>query len=336
MSHASDVYNQLRQAAPNRPGRAFREFDAPLGLSIRAFVDGISRVPGIVLVAARRNVPKNLQFPRFRGATIQVIRAPDGREDDVAYEIIPADRSTEDVFIELAAQMIENVGNASSAKEGLLRFARRIAAWARFFSARGVDGLSRSEELGLIGELLCLEALSPYLGIQASVNSWTGPSGTPHDFQGEWGAVEAKLTTSASPERFRITSERQLDETMVAKLFLFGIVAQESNSAAVSLEKMVQSIRERIDAAAPLARERFDESLKESGYLDADRYKYLIRLSVHQTAFLRVHADFPRIRHDELRSGVFSVKYEIPWASIAPYRVHENELSALFTDSTKQ
>jgi hypothetical protein len=85
MSRPSQIFDQLRQMAPLKSGRAYREFDAPAGLAIRAFVDGLSRSPGIVFTAARRHVPKNIQFPRFRGASNQVLRAPEGRDDEVAY-----------------------------------------------------------------------------------------------------------------------------------------------------------------------------------------------------------------------------------------------------------
>ncbi len=247
--------------------------------------------------------------------------------------MVPADESTIDVFVELAAQLIEAVSSEPTPETGLLRLSRSMSAWARFFSARGTDGLSRSEELGLIGELLCLEMLGTYIGLQAAVEAWSGPAGAPHDFQGPWGAVEAKLTTSASPERFRITSERQLDETSVNALFLYSVVAQEAASAPTSLAGLVDLLRERIDRSAPASRARFDECLTEVGYADADRSRYHIRLSIHHAALLRVHEDFPRIRHDELRSGVFAVTYEIPWASVAPYRVREAELPYLFTDS---
>ncbi len=331
MSKASEIFDQLRQTAPLRSGRAYREFEAPSGLSVRAFVDGLTRVPGIAFTTARRHVPKDIQFPRFRGASVQVLRAPGGREDEVAFEVVPAERSTEEVFVELAVQLIDAVAQESSAEGGLLRLARSMSAWSRFFSARGADGLARSEELGLMGELLFLEMLGSHTGLQAAVDGWSGPAGAQHDFQGPWGAVEVKLTTSSSPERFRITSERQLDETTVHALFLYSVVAQEAESAKTSLAGLVDLLREQIDRTAPAARTRFDECLCEVGYADADRSKYLIRLSVHHAALLKVHGDFPRIRHDDLRSGVFSVTYEIPWASVAPYRVREADIPYLFT-----
>lgn len=330
MSAAAKVFDELRQKAPRKAGRAYREFNAPPGLSIRAFVDGLTRSPGISFATSRARIPKDLQFPRFRGASVHVVSGSDGLGGDVAYEIVPTESSTDEIFMELAARLIQTVAVEGTAEAGLLRLARSMAAWARFFGARGQEGLTRSEELGLIGELVYMGALASHIGFQAAVEAWKGPAGAPHDFQGAWGAVEVKLTTSSNPERFRITSERQLDETTVSQLFLFGIIAQEAQSAPTSLSGLVDQVRQRLDATAPSARQLFDESLSESGFADADRARYQIRLNVHQAALLRVENDFPRIRHDELRVGVFAVSYEIPWSSVAPFRVPENQVASLF------
>ena len=331
MTAPEAVYAELFSGTPAQAARGYREFHGPAGLGVRAFVDGESRLPGLAFRTTRDLVPAGMQLPKIKGATSSIVHSSvDSKSADVVYELAAAEHAFADVFVELASRLIGEASAEQSATAALLRVSRRVASWARFFDARGSEGLGRSAQLGLLGELLCLEKLGSLISFNWAVASWTGPEGTPHDFQAEGGAIEVKLTTSSSPERFRISSERQLDETVVPWLGMYAITAQEAAAGAVSLCDVVDRLRLRIDEKAPSALGVFDERLLQAGFSESDRQRYTVRITTRAAEFLHVNAEFPRIRPFELRPGVFAVSYEIPWLAIAPYRIPESYLRSVF------
>jgi hypothetical protein len=334
MNDPEAVYEELLVTAPMKDGRAYRAFYGPVGLDLREFVDGVSRLPGMAFTLAKSDIPLGMQLPRLQGASVTIVNS-DGepRSQTVTFELSAHSTAFKAVFVELAARLIRDVCNESSASSGILAVARRLSIWARFFDARENDGLSRSRQLGLLGELICLQRLCGIMEPCAAVSAWTGPIGTPHDFQTTAGAIEAKLSTSSTPERVRITSERQLDDSIVPWLGLFVVLTQESASGATSVPQSVDQVRTVIAGAAPGASPLFEERLLSAGYVDSDRAEYEIRVVVRSADFLHVRGDFPRLRPSELRSGVFAVSYEIPWSGIAPYRVADNEIARVFRAS---
>lgn len=327
MSVTATVYEELRVSAPQAPGRAYRAFYGPRDLGVRAYIDGESRIPGFSLKTTRSCVPQGMNFPKIRGTEIFISQGSgEGPHAEVIYEVQASEPLFADVFIELAARLLDDCISAASAPAALLEVSRRVAAWARFFDARGMEGLDRSRQLGLIGELLCLERLATMVGTDRALRSWTGPSGTPHDFQGEGGAVEVKLSTTSAPERFRISSERQLDDSVVPWLGLFAVLAQEVRAGGETLDTLVDRVRQRVQSEAPGAMPVLEQGLLDSGYADSDRSLYSCRVKVRESEFLHVCGDFPRIRPSELRLNVFSVSYEIPWGAIVPFRVPDADV----------
>lgn len=325
MSDPSAVFSDLLAKTPTRSGRAYRLFAGPDGVQLQAFVDGISRMPGISIRIAKPLVKESLNLPKMRGAAFR--EEPYRAAQDsygTAYELMAAQKAYVDVFVELASRLIIEVTSASTGTEAIRRIAKRIAAWTRFFDSRGENGLSRSAQLGLIGELLCVQKLGKLIGFQRSIGSWTGPKGSVHDFQNECGALEVKLTTSHAPERLRITSERQLDEASHPWLGMFAVLAQEASDGPAGLSDLVDNIRTEIAEVDPASLGLFEELLIQSGYADADREHNGVRLIVHEQHFLQVHGDFPRIRSNELRPGVFDVAYDLAWSSLLPYCVTDD------------
>ncbi|MCC6929813.1 MAG: PD-(D/E)XK motif protein [Gemmatimonadaceae bacterium] len=327
MSATSTVYEELRSSAPLSPGIAYRAFYGPPNLGIRAFVDGETRIPGFALRTTRSCVPHGMSLPKVRGIEIAATHGSgEGMHAEVIYEIRASAKVFADVFVELAAKLLDDCIVAPTAPMALLEVSRRVAAWARFFDARGDEGLGRSGQLGLIGELLCIERLSSLAGAESALRAWTGPSGTPHDFQTDQGAVEAKLSTSSAPERFRITSERQLDESVVPWLGLFAVTAQEVRAGGEGLEAVVDRVRRLVQSEAPGSLSLLEQGLIDSGYSDSDRVRYAVRIKVRETEFLHVRDDFPRIRPSELRANVFSVSYDISWGAIVQYQTPDADV----------
>lgn len=331
MNDPEAVFEALLVSTPTKEGRAYRAFYGPIGLDIKAFVDGLSRLPGVSFTLAKADVPHRMQLPKLQGATVTLVHSNgDSRSPSITFELIAHSAAFKAVFVELSARLIRDVCGERSASLGILAVARRLSIWARFFDARENNGLSRSRQLGLLGELICLQRLSRILALHDAVSAWTGPNGSAHDFQSPCGAVEAKLTTSSAPERVRISSERQLDDSLVPWLGLFVVLAQETASGDTGVPHCVDEIRIALSTTAPTTSSLFEERLLAAGYIDSDRAEYSIRVVVRSAEFVRVHEDFPRVRSAELRPGVFSVSYEIPWSGIAPYRVTDQDIARVF------
>jgi hypothetical protein len=314
------VYHELLAGARSAPGHAYRQFLAPPDMVLRAFVDGVSRLPGLSLQAQAESVPTSMQLPKMKGAETSIRSDGQSQSRQVVYTIIASDSAYATVFIELASNLIAEISQLTSARDALLGVARRLDSWARFFDSRAREGLGRSAQLGLIGELTCLQRLAQQVGLSSAVRSWTGPAGTTHDFQSPRGAIEVKLSTTSAPERFRISSERQLDESMVPTLLLCAISAQEQ-PAGTGLSDLVDTIRADVQRNAPADLYLFDERLLQAGYSTADRPGYAVRITVRDIEFAVVREAFPRITPDDVRSGVFSVSYEIPRSAIISYAV---------------
>lgn len=332
MSSPKEIYGELLQVAPKVSGRAYRAFHGPNGLHVRAFVDGVTRLPGLALRMNRDRVPTGMSLPNIRGAKTAITQIDAGEQaKDVLYEFVASERAFAPVFVELASRLVADAVVAPSTEEALICVTRRLASWARFFDARGTEGLGRSAQLGLIGELLCLEQLGTMFGFDTAVKAWTGPTGATHDFQTRNGCIEVKLSTASSPERFRITSERQLDDSVVPWLGVFAIVAQETRSGDTGIPVLVSRIRELIESNSPAARALFEERLLETGYSDADLEIYDVRITIKIMEIVEVTAEFPRITPSELRPGVFSVSYDIPWTAVAPYRIEHSEFRRIFS-----
>lgn len=325
MTGPFEVYQELLSAVRPAPGQAYRSFSAPPGMAIRAFIDGASSLPGVALIVPKRDVPPGMQFPKMKGAEHAIHGEGSGEAGQVAYEIRAAEAPFSAVFIELASKLITDAGNSESPREALTLVARRLAAWARFFDARDASGLSRQSQLGLIGELVCLRTLARVEGLSRAIRAWSGPSGTTHDFQTRRGGIEVKLTTTSTPERFRITSERQLDEEPLPKLVLCAISAQEHPAGELGLSDLVARLRAEAAADAPAEAAILEERLTEVGYADEDSDRYQVRVTVRAVEFARVKGSFPRVRPADLRPGVFAVSYEIPRSAVSPYIVPESE-----------
>ncbi|WP_369408059.1 PD-(D/E)XK motif protein, partial [Pseudomonas sp. SWRI111] len=72
--------------------------------------------------------------------------------------------------------------------------------------------LSKSERIGLIGELLFLrDVLSDRVGWNAAIKCWNGPGGHEQDFVVAGSIFEVKTQVVTADRRIRISSEDQLD-----------------------------------------------------------------------------------------------------------------------------
>lgn len=311
-----DAYRELLTATPHATGRAFRAFKAADGVILRAWVDGVSRLPGLTVIV--RGTASLGLIPQIRGLEVADLIDRDGGSAELGISCTGSDYA--EVFIELASRLVERAQSEPTGDLAQKQIVNQLNLWARFFESAPSSGLSRSVQLGLIGELLCLRELAVQMGLPRAVDAWRGPYGAAHDFQWSGRALEAKLTTSASPEKVTITSERQLESPPNTVLLLGVTLALETASEGVTLVELVAELSARL-AAEPRSLKALEDALAAVGFLDERSVVEPVRVSIRQTALLEVTDAFPKITSRDVMKGVYNVSYSLPWSAIAGFEI---------------
>lgn len=217
--------------------------------------------------------------------------------------------------IELFAKMATDVvatmvaSAAASHQRQLQIFLGRVRAWQQFMS-RTTGALNPEAELGLAGELVCLEQLiGAGFDVHAAVEGWRGPLDGLQDFEIGSGAVEAKSTLSHDGFPATILSLEQLDDSNRHPLFVFGCrfaIALEG----LTLGDRVQALRRLLDSD-PAAAARFENALLHAGYVDEHAEHYTRHMIVSELRFVLVNETFPRLVPGNVPAAIRRARYEL-------------------------
>ena len=202
---------------------------------------------------------------------------------------------------------------------------RVLTDWARFW--KQPPSLSRSSEIGLIGELLFLrDWLLPLHGDNA-VSMWTGPSGLVHDFSSPSMSVEVKTASGyASAPAHTIQSLEQLTPPATGRLYLLSFQIFEDTLGALNLGGMTREISQSL---APGAQGLFEESLARISLpLELpDTNWRLVRSGLYE-----VDETFPKITRESLqgidRDAIPNLSYLLEMSACSPWLREEGPSGA--------
>lgn len=234
------------------------------------------------------------------------------------------DRDKKSEFSYMCENIIQTVLKESNIKSAVSTFANTLIKWKNLFEKIRGGGLSREEQQGLFGELCMLyKFIESTDNLYSSVNYYVGTDKALRDFQGNDWAVEVKTTSTNNPQLLTINGERQLDDTMIERLFLFHCSVETAKLSGETLPDKIKTIRNMLGSDLA-ALSLFNSKLFEIGYLDSQETKYLEQhYKLRKECFYRVKDNFPRIRENDLRPGVGNVKYGISICDCEPYIVSE-------------
>ena len=168
----------------------------------------------------------------------------------------------------------------------------------------------------------------PIIDAYPALLAWAGPGGAHQDFLLKSCAVEVKTTGTKEPQQLIIQSERQLDDTGLAALFLFHLSVNAREGTGESLIIMVDSLRQVLKANTA-ALELYEDRLLEVGFLQSQSSQYeKIGYNVRKANLFRVRDAFPRIVEADLKPGVGSVQYSIAAAECRHFTVTEDEFKS--------
>lgn len=272
--------------------------DHPLFIAL----DGARRV--LLLRIPSSFIPPRQAWPSCAGLEIVAVQLSEHAYLGVTLK----ETRFRDVFTALAEDLVRRIEKSQSPRAAVETLIGELKRWQKFLAASG-GGLSLEAQRGLWGELHFLsDFLLPALG-ESAVAGWTGPAGAHQDFRYAGACIEIKTTLATQPQVVRIASERQLDDSHIAFLFLHSLALDVIQGGMATLPAAVYSVRAAL-ASHPATAECFEDALLAMGYFDvhAPRYAgsgYVIRSA---TTF-RVAPGFPRLVESDLPSGVGDAHY---------------------------
>ena len=300
-----DLWSSLRREAAG----AQRRVDATHPLDLYADFEQPDR-PGLVLFCDER--PSNA--PALRALGIERRQRQDGRW---SMRLSLEEPRLLAVFAELCRDIIEFTRTSVGQGQPSGLVLSRIERWRTLMQPQQ-PGLSRSELMGLIGELLVLEKeLLPALGLDQAISAWCGPLGASQDFRLPDGLRIEVKALDRNADRVQINGLDQLDgggdrlELLAVRLEDTGRDAAD----AVTASKLVGRLREQLKEA-PSASETFEALLRFVGW-DDTRDNDTVTVRLHRIDRHDVNANFPRLTPATVPRGIADASYEL----VLPERV---------------
>jgi Putative PD-(D/E)XK family member, (DUF4420) len=283
---------------PSRPGKF---------LAGRNFPD---KCEALIAGFHSSTLPRNEKLPE--GLGFQVTRLEIAQDGLTWLALTRSKDGNLELFSAMVSNVVEAVlalNNADDSRD-LRVFLGRIRAWQEFMR-KGAVPLTAENEVGLIGELIFLEAmLKAGVAADIAVNSWVGPTADGvRDFALGFGAIEVKTTISSNGFVAKIASLEQLDDANCKPIFLgaFRLALTETGQ---TLPDKISEICELFDSD-PVTKSAFQDRLLAAGYLLSHAHHYHRRFSFKEMVILEIDHDFPCMTHGNVKTGVISARYEI-------------------------
>jgi Putative PD-(D/E)XK family member, (DUF4420) len=318
----------------NRSDREWRGISLSVQAPVR-FLAGIREPDGhiaLLLEAPLSAAPRSVLRINADGVTLSDQRAHG--ESIVRIAVTLERESLRDVFEVLATDIVEVVRPTTTPSQAISAAVSRLEAWQAFLRSGG-RGLSREEQIGLLGELAVLRLVAAEIGYDHAVGAWIGPLDGIHDFNRSGIAIEVKGVAGVG-SLLRISHLDQLETRGLSALVIARPRFREGPEGS-SLSDVIQSIREEIDRSAPNARTGFDDRLLRARFLDVDRQQHdSITYLLHSVYGFEVREGFPRLTTSSVPAEIVDAAYSLDERTIDRFRIEADGLSkfaSMMTDA---
>lgn len=266
------------------------------------------------------------QWNKLKDIKIEMI--PDEKDESKFFlAILLINKQHEDIFSTLCEDLIFGVSEVASEETLLEKLSERLAKWQSLLEKIGKQGLSDEEQRGLYGEIYFLRFfLNNSYDKNYCIKSWLGPERSVQDFQYSNWAVEVKTTHGNNHQKIHINSERQLDDTIIEKIFLYHLSLDMRIGNGESLNFLVDDVIEKLKDSTS-ANNSFKLKLLESGYYEIHRNLYNEKgYTIRQENIYRVSGNFPRIIESQIPTGVGDLKYSIVLSESEEWKINQETL----------
>lgn len=302
----NDAWNELAKTAPLARQYRTKLISTDVSLDILAAMRAVDNAPCLMLQITP--APEAL----FELGGMRLSMVPDDSGPFLVLSL--EDGSRRDLFLTICADVVTAAAFSGGA-DALDQFLARLDAWRQFLRDRR-DGLSRSETIGLIGELLVLEhvlAADPH-----RLTSWQSPNDGLHDFQIDGNALEVK--TSLGPAAtITISKLDQLDASGLRQLDLLHVRLIEMPDGR-SLRDILSNVADLLPDE--LSRRTFENGILRRGLLpDDETARTLPKTQLRNIEAYSVSDAFPRLTRAALPVAITEATYTLEVRAIAAFTV---------------
>ena len=217
--------------------------------------------------------------------------------------------------------------DSSKSSEGFLRTLDELHRWQEMLKRRRDKRLTRSERIGLVGELLFLrDQLAERMSLTAALNSWTGHERHEQDFVVGSTIFEVKTQIVTADRMISVASEDQLDPVQ-GRIFICNqglATTPEGTIGASTLNALAIELAELVKGESGAASDLLEIGLLRAGYEPHPEYDDETWTLVDRVLY-EVRDNFPRIERAELRLGVEQVRYKLRVAACIEFEVDINQ-----------
>lgn len=245
---------------------------------------------------------KKINFKNTKGVSLEI-------EDNSVLSIYLNKESFLNIYLNLIEEIINSIVNENDEKKIIKLIEDKLNSWKKCFENENFSGLSKEEELGLIGELLTINKLLDLkeYELEEIIQSWKGPENNLHDFKFTNKIYETKTSLS---NIIKISNIDQLDYQTHKNLFLFKVtLTKNSNMSNININHLILDLRNKLKKTQ--YKELFNNKINLYGYFDyhVENYKDFYNLFNIQKYI--IDENFISIQKKYLKPGIQNINFEI-------------------------
>lgn len=302
----NDAWDELAQTVPVARHYRTKLISTQVPLDILAGMRAIDSAPCLMLQTA----PAPEVLFELGGMRLNIVPDQSGPFLVLSLE----DSSRRDLFATICADVVAAAAQAGTV-DAREHFLARLDAWRQFLRERRA-GLSRSETIGLMGELLVLEQLlaaNPY-GLAA----WQSPNDGLHDFQTGGHALEVKTGLGPSSS-ITISALDQLDTAGLRQLELLHVRLVEIPDGRCLRDILTEIIRILPD---DISRRAFENAVLRRGLMpDDDAARITPQIQQRSIDAYSIAETFPRLNRAALPIAITEATYTLEVRAIAAFAI---------------
>jgi hypothetical protein len=267
-----------------------------------------------VVIEVPQAGPNNHELPPFEN--IELFQTPIGGGLRIA--LVLNDDKLINSFSVMCYDLAVRSQSAPSAAAALDIVLRGLKNWSDLLKWRAADGLTYSQAVGLLGELMVVESLLGETLVDpfALIRGWRGPDGDARDIGFNGTRIEVKTRHATRSVALKISSLAQLDDCGDHVHVVLNRVSPADPG--VSLVVLVARINNYL-SSYPAALSEFERKLELAGFNGESAICTRTFALVERVVF-DVKSDFPRLIPANVPQGISSATYEISGPILDKYR----------------